>query len=302
MGEILRGHDRVAILVHGVSWTAALDRYEIAPGLHLCKAEGSRPLALYEAMCVNAGVDDGEPFHMAVYFDVELQENQHWDNTYPTSLLEDLCNILVVVTSAPMDFCRIVFSRDEFLTSGFSYETIDNDRIMELFDINDGAITDQSAQAFAACWASFRNAGLDAKGGGRIQSALGFYHYSWRALFYDQACISLGVVLECLFSPHSQNEIAHQISVNTARFLAYDGTELEPTYRKVKKFYALRSRLVHGGSAEWDELQPAVKDMFLLCSAILRRILGSQPVFEVFNTDAKRRRLLESYVFGPGDV
>jgi len=187
--NILYSSDRVAVLLHGVSWGTNEGTVEIAPNICICKSESSKPLALYESMCELDGLDEGEGYSYGSYLDIRLREDEHWLSTYPTSLVEDLCNIIVINTGAPISLCRVIYSKDDYNSAWVTMEPFENTRQLELFDTSGVTIDTQLISKLTTSLKSLSSINRNSKKGGRVHSAFDFYHYSWRSLFYDQTCI-----------------------------------------------------------------------------------------------------------------
>jgi len=118
--------DHFALLLQMVKWEAPKECYPLTSKIKFCKTDGSRPYSLYESMCEKDGVDDGEPYSFGAYFEVLADSEQPWHFSYPTSLVEDLCNLVVIQTGSVIDFCRLVMTKDGYNSSSLSFEAIDN--------------------------------------------------------------------------------------------------------------------------------------------------------------------------------
>lgn len=75
---------------------------------------------------------------------------------------------------------------------------------------------------------------------------------------------------ECLFGTDSA-ELSHKLAERVAVFLGTSATERSELYRKIKRAYSIRSKVVHGAGVKGDlaELKVISSD----CDDILRRIL-----------------------------
>lgn len=130
----------------------------------------------------------------------------------------------------------------------------------------------------------------------RVINAFDFYYFSWNSINLHSTTINLSVVLETLFSPSSTNELSHQIAYNVAKFLYSDRKERIAGYQFVKKFYSIRSKLVHGGDIKSQDLVIVV-EFFKLISSILLTILTDITLFNTFNEDRMRKKFLEEFLF-----
>ena len=70
------------------------------------------------------------------------------------------------------------------------------------------------------------------------------FYYSWNVDYLEQTAIHISIVLEILFSPHSKDEITHQIAFNVCQFMetGKSDNKLE-TYKKIKKYYEFAPKL-----------------------------------------------------------
>lgn len=136
-------------------------------------------------------------------------------------------------------------------------------------------------------WAIFRGAYIN---------AFDFYYFSWNSITLYSTTINLSVVLETLFSPSSTNELSHQIAFNVAKFVYTDKKERIAGYQFVKKFYTIRSKLVHGGDIRSHDFN-IVLEFFKLMSLILLKILTDITLFNIFNEDKLRKKYLEDLLF-----
>lgn len=113
--------------------------------------------------------------------------------------------------------------------------------------------------------------------------------------------------LETLFST-SSSEIAHQLSERVSTFLEEKLEERLAVYKKVKKAYELRSRIVHG-STTTKKASKNPKDTSIEIESISKRvvlkIVENDAIFEAFNTsDEELGALLLSMVLNgktPGE-
>ena len=113
----------------------------------------------------------------------------------------------------------------------------------------------------------------------------------------DQTCINLAIVLESLFSPTNQMELTHQISFNASQFLGDDKEEKRLLYKLFKRFYSLRSKIVHGNIPDHKELFVVTSVIFILCSEILKKIYLDIGIAKFFIEDKKRSELFSNWMF-----
>jgi len=90
------------------------------------------------------------------------------------------------------------------------------------------------------------------------------------------AFLSVCLVLETLLSTDSQ-ELAHKLAVRLAKIIMgeADPAERRELFRRAKKVYGARSRVVHGETTIAEEPEAVRQDAFVLTRRLLQGILGS---------------------------
>jgi hypothetical protein len=84
------------------------------------------------------------------------------------------------------------------------------------------------------------------------------------------------VCLEALLSGRSRGELTHKVSVRTALLLGRTLLERQEIAEKVRKFYGLRSDVVHGGASKKEAANREIAEEGLsLCVAALRNVVAS---------------------------
>ncbi|NQY01305.1 MAG: hypothetical protein HRT70_09325 [Flavobacteriaceae bacterium] len=130
----------------------------------------------------------------------------------------------------------------------------------------------------------------------RIDNILSFFYFSWHTLSLELRAISLSIVLETLFSPHSNSEITHQIAFNVANFAGNEKEDKKELYNRVKKYYSIRSKLVHGEKVKEAELN-LIKPFFEFICEIILKILIDRNLILTFDDNEKRREFLKDNLF-----
>ena len=87
---------------------------------------------------------------------------------------------------------------------------------------------------------------IDHRKTNRIERALYFLDLARQSSLNHEKISFYVCILECLFSAHSQNEIAHQISERTAMYFGGNEYFQLERYRLVKEAYSIRSGFFHG--------------------------------------------------------
>ena len=123
-----------------------------------------------------------------------------------------------------------------------------------------------------------------------------FFYLSWNTLTLEQTGICLSIVLETLFSPHSNNELIHQISYNVAKFIGTTKQQKNDLYKYVKKYYSTRSKLVHGETIKDEELKSIPLFFKFICDLLLK-IITDQNLIHTFNDNKLRKEFIENQMF-----
>ncbi|PKQ46494.1 hypothetical protein CSW08_02905 [Confluentibacter flavum] len=123
-----------------------------------------------------------------------------------------------------------------------------------------------------------------------------FFYFSWNTLSLELTGISISIVLETLFSPHSNSELTHQIAYNIASFTGKEKQEKTELYKYVKKYYSIRSKLVHGETVKEEELNSIPPFFKFICDIILK-IISDDKLIHVFNDNQKRKEFLNDKLF-----
>jgi hypothetical protein len=289
-------------LLHQIEWAYPSETLQLSDHIKVCAINHGSIWGLYERVCKEKGVDDGEPFLYGSF--VLLEPDGVTDNVNcgdPFDLLDRVCNVVVLTLAHPVPMCRVIQSTDDFRTCLRTYEPwkygIQTTEFLTDSSTSNGTIDEKSGGEIKAAWASARTLWDKQKNAGRVNSALTYFYYAWRSPYLDQCCLNLSVCLELLFTPHSQGEASHQISFNVARFLGTSRSEMKTIYRSVRNFYNVRSRIVHGAMPDDEKVIDVSVEAFRLCSECLRKILV-KGFGSIFNSDARRREFLTSLLFG----
>ena len=121
----------------------------------------------------------------------------------------------------------------------------------------------------------------------------------WAALRTNEAdlryaCFWMG--LEAIFGATDGTEVTYKLSQRIAFFLADTPQAAVDLFRKAKKLYATRSKIIHGRWEHDPEIDAAMADTENLFRIVLRRLLDSPELLETFMSK-KRDKFLEEFVF-----
>jgi hypothetical protein len=289
----------LALLLHPIA-TLNSPFELLAEGITIANLENSTVQTLYFKLCEEENCDDGEPLSYRVYLHITATPDHQYflDFGDPYSIIDRLENTLAIVLSSPMRFSRVIYSDNGFDTAlgtvalhsgGPQTDFLESNK---LFKINSKTIQD-----IRQIWENSESIWRKQKARGRLLNAMTYFYYAWNSLYLDQTCINLAITLENLFAPHSASESTHQICFNISRFCKKSFEERKQIYIEFKRFYALRSTIVHGGIPDEDKLVDFVVNTFPIVASILKSILLDNDSINIFSDETKRKHLFEKYLF-----
>lgn len=280
-------------------WQDDTPEVNLADGVRLCRTEGSIVGRLYERLCAEEGIDDGDPYS---YYTHVLIDRPYSKGTYffigdPHSTFDRVCNVISIVTGEPTAMCRIIESQDAFANCFQTYLGFDFDPDVDILHKYNQVIDAATAVHICTSWNTASQYWEEYGVKGRIGNALTYYYFAWRSRNPEQTCINLAIVLELLFAPSTTTEVSHQIAFNVSRFLGNTRETREEVYTKVKRFYRTRSQIIHGSVPDYHRVNTDAVEAFQLCTSILQRLMLSPDMANEFNDDTKRKELLSTYLF-----
>lgn len=298
--DILVAMTLVALL-HGAGWRPDVAAVQLAPNTSLCAYEGSRVQKTYERLCSTRGTDGGEPLHFEVYLHFEgadLGASNPEDFGEPESVVGRVANLITLATESPVDYARILVIDRRYRVTYTDvawriglWTSIFSDTVPRRQYASD------APDELIRMWQVIAGSQPSAQSAGRVENALVYFYHSWRSYHADQACLHLAVAIEVLFAPHVQSETSHQIAFNVARFIGDDASSRERAYQTTRRFYSVRSSIVHGGMPEWQKLSAAYLKMFSLFADVLRRLMSDAQLVHTFDNEDRRKQLFRGYLF-----
>jgi len=294
---------RLAVLLHLTPWDREVsEAVRISNGIEYRATEGSCVWRLYEALCLKQGIDEGDPFMFTTYFDIHTEEYQRELLTLesPYHLVPRLCNMIALCSDRSIGMARIIWSNDDYKTAKETRIIFDYTFQSEQITWHHGRLPSQEerySHLLEEYWSVEGRLWEEWSRLSRLANALIYFYYAWRAYHVQQACINLSIALESLFGPRSTTELAHQIAFNVSKFFGKTREEREHLYSTVKRFYAVRSKLVHGEQAKEEKIIEAAEQTFPICAAALRTILTRREVFAQFSEKPKREKLFSDWLF-----
>ena len=105
--------------------------------------------------------------------------------------------------------------------------------------------------------------------------------------------VLLWFALEALFGPENSGEISHQLAERIAKLMGDDADSAYNLYRKVKKSYTLRSKIVHGMRIDTKKGLPLAELQMLegLVRKAMVRILTNDELYRTFGCASREEYL-----------
>jgi hypothetical protein len=308
------------VLIHLPQWESSRDFVELEKGITLCRTEGTETERLYKELCETRYVDDGDPFNYGahVHFSESIGLGRIGEWSGPFSAVSQACNLIAICSASPLGMCRLILRATDHDQPWIHTEIIyDHSPGVDVLQTHPASVksgsdgnvlagggrssplNDTVLDRIAQCWGVYTE--LDRIGSDadhRVQNALSYFFYSWNSYYLDHVCLNLAIVLESLFAPPSPQEVSHQIAFNVSRFYGASRSQREELYKTVKRFYSIRSQIIHGGMPEEGNLSSITPQVFRLCAGILQRIVGDRDNALRFSSAEKRKKLISEWLFG----
>jgi hypothetical protein len=195
-----------------------------------------------------------------------------------------------------MDMVRIFTSANDFKTYHTTEEVDYAGTQSEFLLEKSFSLTDQDFKAIKTIWKNVRELWNAQLSKSRVINAMTHFYYSWSVHYLEQTAIHISIVLEILFSPHSKDELTHQIAFNACQFMETGKSDKLETYKKIKRYYGVRSKIVHGEQIN-EKDEKVIPEFFKTVSALLVKIASSKKLACLFDDNAKRKTFLESLIF-----
>lgn len=107
---------------------------------------------------------------------------------------------------------------------------------------------------------------------------LGRLNLARRRVLPGDKAIDGSVCLEALLSGKARGELTHRLSIRTALLLGRSLTERTEIAEKIRKFYQLRSDVVHGGIGKKQATDQVAEQGLKLCLSALQAVIESREV------------------------
>jgi hypothetical protein len=288
---------KFAILIHILGWDYHENSFTIDKDISFIALKDSMIEKLYHNLCTEKELDYGQPYVFNTALMIQDFEDDHstFPSASPQSLSSIFLNLLTIINGASIGHCRIISSKDDFISSWATYELYDpiSEGIYNLNDIHI-KMNEQSLFLIKKMWRNLKT--TYSMKNNRIDNALTFYYFSWHSHSLEQTAISLSIVIEALFSPDSNTELSHQIAFNIAKFMEIKKEERMEKYKFIKKYYSIRSKLVHGETINNAEFE-SIPAFFEFISKVLLKILTDPQLTLLFNDNILRKNYLKEKLF-----
>ena len=287
-----------AALVHLLSLEDKTDYYTIIPGITIYNIEGMPIEQLYINRC-EQGLDYYDPidYKVAVEIDYNIIEYKGSSFFDPKDEGQQMLTVLSICLGTAFGLIRTIMYDDGALdihdTSVISEYTSQRD-----FIIGRTIIFNEDMPIIKKTFSNVYSLWQEEKYNSQIINALTYYHFARDIHFIEQTAINLSITLECLFHPHAQHELTHQISYNTSQFIGGTKGEKVSNYKLIKDFYGIRSRIVHNGKNITKNRDiKIIKDVFTLTANILKNILSDSKLINIFSNTDMRKKYLDDLLF-----
>jgi hypothetical protein len=290
------------LLLHGLMWRIAEPVIRLTDEIAIGRVKRSEVGRVYRKLCKSRHVDDGEPLEFEVYLSVSREADFRYRQVPPgdpSSLFCALANLLVVINTVPIGYARAIWPGSVHfpgVVTALMWSVAEWTMPLE----GDGRwpdVTLETTELLREMWSNVSANHRAARTVSRLETALTYFQHAWRSHRVEQACLHLAVALEVLFAPHAHSETTHQVAFNLAHFTANTPHDREIVYESARDFYAARSAIVHGGTADFRKTVSGAILMFETLASTLRKILTDALLAETFNSDTNRRKLLRGYLF-----
>jgi Apea-like HEPN len=290
---------KVAILVHLLDWHSTKKRLPLGNGVYFCESRSLPVWRLYEKACAEDNLDHGEPYLYNTCILIYDWESVIYSGGFPRdpySFVNQLINVLAIYYGTAIDMVRIFTSADNFKTYHTTEEVDYAGPQIEFLVANRISLTDQDFKVIRKIWNNVRELWNVQLSKSRVINAMTHFYYSWNVHYLEQTAVHISIVLEILFSPHSKDELTHQIAFNVCQFIETGKSEKLETYKKIKKYYGVRSKIVHGERIN-EKDEEAIPEFFKIVGVLLVKIISSPKLVGWFNDNEKRKVYLEKLIF-----
>ena len=296
--------DRLVSHIHLVQWDLESETFNLSDDLRLCKFQGTKVEKLYEDLMEKEILTDAEPSEYDIFIEIDNPFKRKYKAFYIGAFekFDLVCALLGITFGGYIDLGDILYisaERDKVyrIIPIIYTETrpqIDClvEKIPRGFKI-DFEMAKYLREAWKAIWKGVKEGKFN-----RLFNAVRFYYLASTAIRESESILHLVIILETLFSLHSHSEVAHQVSLNASKFLRDNVEDRKELYKTLKKIYAERSKIVHGGiPRDENKFFQYVDKAFNITAESLFKILSSSELITIFLNEKLRLKYIEDLNF-----
>ena len=239
-------------------------------------------------------LDEGDPLQHGAYALIEPVTSQGLSKTRndPDAVVEQLANLIALVSSYALAFSRQIWSADGFRSVGETLWLHEACGEQEFLQAPDVCFTDERLAQLRRAWDTAATLWQAGTFRSRIMTALGHFYQAWRSDGIEHNCLHLATLVDVLFAPPQQGDTAYLSSLTVARFAGRDRAEREALYPLLRRFYGCRAAILQGGNGQDDGFIDTRVTMFHQVAALLERILTEEDLARIFNSPSERYQRL----------
>lgn len=291
---------KYALLIHLLDWKYEKPEFIIDSDISFVSVDQHPVGILYDSLCKDTGLDDSSPYTFKTALILNQKEDDYslFPSSSPGSLSSTFLNLLTIIHGGRFGHCRVIGSKDNFITSWGVFELYDSltENIFHELENERSRLDQKNLQLLQNICINLKAKETTKIKHSRINNALDYFYLAWNVHTLEQTAIGLSIVMETLFSPHSNTELSHQVSFNIAKFAAKTKKGKHEKYRMIKKYYSIRSKIVHGEPISNDEYE-SIPTLFRFVSALLLKILNDKSLIILFNDNKLRKQYLDDLLF-----
>jgi len=121
---------------------------------------------------------------------------------------------------------------------------------------------------------------------------------TWAALTMNQADLRYAlfwIALEALFGTTETSETTYKLALRISFFIAGNVPDTESIFKKVKTCYTMRSKIVHGRSEKYPEIEEVMADTEAIVRTSFRKLLDPPTLLPAF-LSKRRNDFLETWI------
>jgi hypothetical protein len=284
---------RLVGLVHLVDWELKEKSFDLSNGFRICKYKNSPVEKLFRNLIEEDRIDEDDDTYYGFFIEIDNPFSYVFFPPFVSAFeYADVISSLISICFCGYIDLVFTFSIDEKRTKIFnvlSHTSVFRSQSTWLLEKRPFILSiDRKLKFFLKkSWAKI----IPFNGKtNRLFQAIRLYGLACISYSQCESILFLVIIWEILFSPHSQSEISHQVSIAISKFLTKNKKDRKRKYEICKKIYGIRSRIVHGKYELKDisELDDAIN----ITSEVLYKILSSSRISNDFLNEKRRKSFL----------